>query len=214
MTSVIDNDILLKGACYGLLIQITRQISVEQSIGVLGAARFVVPKRITKNPPKKGAQAALDVFNAFLDTAVVLETTEDEQLMAADLELAAQRSGLTLDSGESQLCAIVFHRSVPLMSTGDKRAIYSIDCMLEHDTRLKALCGRVRCLEQIFLSALDEVDALPILRAAVCGEPQVDKALSICFTCHSPALDKEEATRGLQSYVSDLRNIAPHVLAA
>jgi hypothetical protein len=35
----------------------------------------------------------------------------------------------------------------PLLLTGDKRAIEAIEQLLDTESRLTALCGRIRCLE-------------------------------------------------------------------
>ena len=65
------------------------------------------------------ATAAKAAFRSFVDTAQIIEPTEEEQLMAADFELAAQRAAVALDSGESQLCAVLIARALRLLLTGD-----------------------------------------------------------------------------------------------
>src|ERR1039458_89319 len=112
MKALVDNDILFKGACYGLLDAFLAPVSVAgDSFGILGAARFVVSKKIIKKAPHKGIAAAHEHLATFLGRAAVVEPTEDEQRMAAEFELAAQRAGLGFDAGESQLCSILICRS-------------------------------------------------------------------------------------------------------
>ncbi|HYJ87581.1 MAG TPA: hypothetical protein VEW46_16080 [Pyrinomonadaceae bacterium] len=214
MEAVIDNDILFKGACYGLLEELLpADGSITGPLGILGAARYVVAKKIQKSALRTNATTAIKELEAFLERAETVEPTENEQLMAADFELAAQRTAVALDSGESQLCAVVIARALPLLLTGDKRAIKAIERLLDVDPRLQFLCGKIKCLEQLVLRSLSEENHSR-LRAAVCGEPDVDKALAICFSCKNEAATLEGISEGLRSYINDLRSGAPQVLAA
>lgn len=101
---------------------------------------------------------------------------------------------------------------IPVLLTGDKRAITAMERLLDTELRLHDLCGRVRCLEQAFLCVLDRKDS-EALRSAVCTEPTVDKALTICFGCSSPTTQRETVLEGLASYIRALRTTAPRVLA-
>ena len=144
-----------------------------------------------------------------------LEPTDREVNLAAGFEIAAQEVGLSLDSGESQLAAMVIERAVPLLETGDKRAIRSIEQLLDKVDELLPIQGRVRCLEQIVRRVLDDAGAIDRVAAAMCAEPGVDKTMSICFGCSSgrpPTLD--QVIEGLASYIASLRADAPRVLVA
>lgn len=215
MIALVDNDILFKAACFGLfeeLILINRE-SGETSVGVLGAARYVIPKKIEKNVQVTFANAAKAAFQSFVDTAEIIEPTEEEQLMAADFELAAQRAAVALDSGESQLCSVLIVRGLRLLLTGDKRAIRALEQLLDTDTRLTALAGKVTCLEQLVLEPLS-TENYSRFRTAVCREPAVDKTLSICFSCKGEEATFESTTAGLKSYISDLRSQANRILTS
>jgi len=214
MTALIDNDILSKGSCYGLLDELLSPLSVAgDPFGVLGAARFVVSKKILKKTLNKGSDAAIKILHDFLKRAVVLEPTEREQTMAAEFELAAQRAGVGLDVGESQLSAILVCRLVPLLLTGDKRAVQAIEQLLDSESRLAAISGKIKCLEQLVLDALIFSNDSDALRRAICAEVEVDKTLTICFSCKSHMGAGRNHTEGLQSYITDLRQRAPRVLA-
>lgn len=213
MKALVDNDILFKGACYGLLNAFLASISVaSDSFGVLGAARFVVSKKIIKKPPHKGIAAAHEHLAAFLGRAAVVEPTEDEQRMAAEFELAAQRAGLGFDAGESQLCSILICRSTPLLLTGDKRAIQAIEQLLDSESRLLALCRKIRCLEQLVLDIFSASPNPDTLRTAICSEVEVDKTLTICFSCHCEDRSGLDYVEGLKSYLTDLQRRATRVL--
>jgi len=213
MDALVDNDILFKVACFGLFDElILTNCQPEGSVGILGAARYVVPKRIQKTVAATIAATAQASFQTLLDVAEIIEPTDEEQLMAADFELAAQRAGVALDSGESQLCAVLIVRVLPLLLTGDKRAICALEHLLDTDARLNALAGKVRCLEQLVLQSLS-ADNYSQFRIAVCQEPGVDKTMAICFSCRSEEATLDGITAGLKSYVNDLRSQANRILA-
>jgi hypothetical protein len=215
MDAIVDNDILFKLACFELFddLIVNNGEPTGITVGVLGAARYLVPKNIEKNVQAAIATAAKAAFQNFMEIVEVIEPTEDEQVMAADFELSAQRAGVALDSGESQLCAVLIARSLPHLLTGDKRAICALERLLDGDTRLNALVGKVRCLEQLVLLPLS-ADNYPRFRIAVCREPTVDRTLAICFSCSAKQATLEGIIEGLRSYINDLRSQANRILAA
>lgn len=214
MNALIDNDVLIKGACYRLLPELISTICpVNAAVGVLGSARFVVTKKIEKLNLKQDRGITLNFLSEFLNKATVLEPVEKEQSLAADMELSAQRLGVFLDGGESLLCAILIERILPLLATGDKRAIVALERLVDTDHRLQVLCGKVTCMEQLFAAAI-KLSGCANLRAAVCSEPGIDKALTICFSCLNQSVEDSTVTKGLQSYINDLRRNAGRVLSS
>lgn len=206
--AAVDNDVLIKTAAYRLI----NDMLDAESIGVLGAARYVVTGRLSRMELAGDRTAALKAVLEFIARATVLEPTEEELFVAAEIEATAQRRGLSLDAGESQLAAIIMRRDIPLFATGDKRAIRAFEALMDAVDALAELRGKLRCLEQIMLRYADAADPEPLAQA-ICAEPQVDKTLSICFRCfspapHGPALDRD----GLASYINALRKDAPRVL--
>jgi hypothetical protein len=209
--AAVDNDIVLKAVSYGLAERFWPSGDDERSIGVLGATRFVLMKAIRKGNRVRDADGALDRLNELLEEAITLEPTEDELRLAASLELEAQRQGLDLDTGESQLAAIVVSRNLDRLESGDKRAITSIECLIDHVAEIAALAGKLRCLEQILLRIL--ADDFDEVAAAICREQDVDRALSICFSCYSSGSPTQEnVVEGLESYIGAVRSEAPRVL--
>lgn len=214
MKALVDNDIVFKGACYELLPDVLATVCPqEDQVGILGAARFVVSKRIQKTPINKGINAALANLEEFLHRALAIEPTVAEQTIAAELELAALNSSVSLDAGESQLCAVLIQRAVPWLLTGDKRAIRAIEQLLNSDAQLAAIAGKVKCLEQLVLAAITGDDERAnSFREKVCAEAHIDKTLSICFSCSSA--EANDYGEGLRSYICDLRKQAERVLCA
>jgi len=210
MESLVDNDVLIKGASYRLLDELFA--NVARPIGILGAARFVVPKRIEAGRLNAGAATAVEHFRTFAASATVLEPTDTEQTLAAEFERAAQAANLALDAGESQLCAVLVLRVVKRLYTGDKRAIQAAERMLDAACNLSGLCGKIKCLEQLFQDSISE-STIDRMRSAVCSEPQTDTAIRICFSCSSSETSLRSVIVGLESYVNALRVEAPRVLA-
>lgn len=212
MRAAVDNDILLKGACYGLLQEVAAVLAVKAGeCGVLGAARFVVRDKIVRTKFSQDKKVILGNLNAFLSISTALEPAKEEQAIAARLESSALRLGLSLDAGESQLCAMVIERALPLFVTGDKRAITALGRLIEEDNSIAKLRGKLMCLEQLVLLLLTQ-NSFALVRAAICLEPEVDKALTICFSCQSAGVSEATARQGLESYVRDLRFAAALML--
>jgi len=214
MRAVVDNDILSKGASYRLLPHlVTCEVGDGERIGILGAARFVVAKKISKARLRNGPEAAVAQFTEFIAQAEVLEPTEAEQQFAAQLELAAQKQALNFHGGESQLCAIVLTREVPLFLTGDKQAIAAMEQMLDVEQTLVGLRGRLRCMEQLVFTLLGRSEPGSV-RTAICDEPDVDKSLSTCFSCAAAQANDESIIAGLESYIGDVRRQAERLFGA
>jgi hypothetical protein len=214
--AAVDNDVLHKAAWYGLLEALVAAIPAERDRTlVLGEARYVVGKKLERSAKKgvPGAAEALERFSAALNDFAHAEPTAAELSFAADLENAAQLSGLPLDAGESILCALTVHRSLDALATGDKRAIRALETLIEKHPAIKTLAGKLVCLEQLLMRAIEREDATAI-RAGVCAAQHVDKAVTACFACSSAAIAAGDCVAALASYVADLRSGAPTLLAA
>lgn len=214
MRILIDNDILIKGACYGLLPTFTTGGPGDtRKAGILGAARFVVPKAISgKQLKSRTITQAQQDFQSFLAENITVEPTSDEQALAAKLEAIAQALALNLDVGESQLLAVLIARLVPLLLTGDKRAIIAMERLLDTGPDLASIQGKIRCLEQIVWSLI-EIGLQETIRKAICAEPAIDKALAICFSCTQVDATRETIGEGLRSYIRAIRSDARRVLS-
>jgi len=209
-----DNDILYKASWYGLVRELLSAIPSEpKETLVLGHARFVVGKRLERQGKKGLANAAkaLAHLNDVLQELTQAEPSAEEQSFAARLENIAQDAGVALDPGESLLCAIVVHRGLDRLATGDKRAICALEVISRRVEEVRQIPGRVVCLEQMFLRLLGR-QSPEAIRAAVCGEPHVDRALTACFACSSPTVGPEDWLAGLTSYIQALRAEAPTLL--
>lgn len=211
MQVLVDNDILLKGCSYGLIDEFLGTLAIKvNEAGVLASARYVLRPRFRKLQVQF-PEAAEVLFERILQQVVEIEPTEDEQSFAAELEFQAQLRQLSLDSGESLLISILVLRQVPLLLTGDKKAIIALDQMLDIVPRLNAIVGKILCLEQLLVSLLESGDYQEFTRA-ICAASAADKAISICFGCISGGVSKESCLHGLGSYLSNLRASAGRIL--
>ncbi len=206
----VDNDILIKAAAYGLTGEFWES---GARLGVLGAARFVVASRIKRVVVADELERALAAAAATIGNAAELEPVDAEIKLAGEFEALAQRRGVALDTGESQLVAMVVTRAIPVFETGDKRAIRALQALMDELAALAALQGKVRCLEQVVVRCLARGASADDLASAICGNPDVDKTLSICFRCFSPRPQGHNLDPGaLTSYIGKLRGEAPRVL--
>lgn len=206
----LDNDVILKAVRYGATDLFWPSAT---RLGALGAAKYVVRGRIRREKLADSKATIESDLTAFLDRVEILEPSEHELICAAELEREAQQRSLPLDAGESQLASMVAGRAIALMTTGDKRAIASFEQLLEAAPWLTALCGRVRCLEQVALEVVGDDAAFDLLAQSVCSDLGADKTLSICFSCYGGGDPVRGAVEeGLASYIDALRTDAPKVL--
>lgn len=207
--ALVDNDVLIKFACYQLL-QVTVVVADPRPVvGILGAARYVVGSRLEKDGRIRDREAAQHEFRAFLDVAMTVEPAQAEVDLATEIEEAAAELGLEIDAGESQLFSIAAYRDPAIVITGDKRAVAGVAELWAHVAEIGRLQGRIACLEQWILGVAGLL-GLDETRRRVCAEPAVDTALAICLSCR--AEDAEATSEGLESYIEDLRARASDLL--
>lgn len=212
MTVLLDNDVALKTCRYGLVSATIAALSDGGAATMLGSARFVLKGRLKRRPGPAHPERSLAELEALLNVVVTLEPTEDETLLAADMQEAAQRLGLPLDGGESQLLAVVLRRAGALMLTGDKRAIGASETVLKEIGSVRDAEGRLACLEQMLASLAAQLGH-DVARDAICSDGGADATLTICYACHADGCSQAECLAGLESYQAALRAAAPTLLA-
>lgn len=208
MDEIVDVDIMLKLSAYGLL----SGFQDQRKLGLLAVSRYVVVKRLSRTSSLRNKQQALEEFQRFLERALAFEPAANEIGFAAMLETKAQELGLSLDVGESQLLAVLVHRHLERCWTGDKRAIASTETLIDHVVELRAVVGRVSCLEQAAVSLIGQL-GIDGVRSSICAEPSMDIALSSSLSCYSPGFVPESIMAGLNSYIEALRRQAPRTLS-
>ena len=211
--AALDNDVILKGASYGVLKDLLAAIPHGPHVhGILGAARFMLPKTLARKRVVR-KEAALAELNEALETFDVLEPDHMEQRLAAELQFNAQQASLALDAGEAQLAAMVVTRELRHLLTGDKRAIAALaSTPLPGQISREQLAHKLVCFEQAVWSLLDHQDASNV-RAAICAEREVDVQMRICFSCSAPEVEETSWREGLRSAIEEVRGHCPDLLA-
>lgn len=194
-----DNDIVLKICAYDL---VREAITAANSLtpAILPAAQFSLRDQANRTKRIKNREHLQSNLEIFLEQSSVIEPSDQEIEFAAKLEEAALDASVQLDTGESQLIALIVGRSLPMMLTGDKRAIVSLHTIQAHEA-----AGRIVCLEHLFLEMVGSV-SVEDLRSAVCAEPDMDKTLTICFACLSDSVALSSVQECLSSYLEYLRS--------
>lgn len=206
-----DNDVLHKTTAYGLFANVLKTPQLQdETYGALGAAKYVVSKKLKKRPPSRGLDAALADLSEAFQKLKVIEPTQEEIATAAGIEYQAQHLDLALDTGESMLCAVLLVRGLNHVLTGDKRAIKALEIL---NTAENIFESKIICLEQIFLWLVSD-QGIHQIRNAVCNDKAMDQALTSCFSCYSPEVPDDECVEGLRSYILDLKRSAPVVLVS
>ncbi len=206
---LIDNDVVLKTACYEL---VGETISATTVAGVppamLGVGRFVIRGRLARATNIADRARASAAFATMLQVIALVEPDDAELAAAADLEAEANRRDLELDGGESQLLAILASRGCSLLLTGDKRAVGAMAVVATTEA-----AARVACLEQL-IAHIVGIAGSAAVRPRVCAEPHVDRAITSCFGCSMAAAPADtDILEGLASYVAHLDRAAPGMLA-
>ncbi len=210
--AVVDNDVVLKGASYGFLANLLGAIQGgPYSHGILGSARFVLPKALRRRPPSRVEAAASELDNA-LATLETLEPTGEETILAAELEYEALRQALPLHGGECLLISMLSSRDLKHLLTGDRNAISALGkLILPASLDSAKLVGKFICFEQAVLHMALSRGASAV-RNEICAERDVDTAMRVCFSCSSPDVGEASWLAGLESHIGQLRGVSGSLL--
>ncbi|MBS1181947.1 MAG: hypothetical protein H6Q99_1827 [Proteobacteria bacterium] len=207
---LVDNDVVIKSISYGFTDEMLSLLqSHDLSPAILAVSHFMISNKMKRLKSFLLREVALAELSQILGLFNPIEPNEAELALAAEFEDAARTLNLELDSGESQLFAILLQRALRLMLTGDKRAIRAIEAIAGSKFDVPA----VACLEQLIISLVGEI-GVGNLRSIICSEKAVDKTLAICFRCSMPDFDPQPIMQGLASYASDVRRSAPRAVIA
>src|SRR5205085_1017841 len=87
----LDNDVICKAACYGLVSRFWPGAGKTIGIAILGTTRYVLPDAIDRRQLPDAARAHQEAA-AVLAAAHVIEPSKDEVALAAEIELLAQQA--------------------------------------------------------------------------------------------------------------------------
>jgi hypothetical protein len=211
-----DVDLVIKLICFKLSNSLMKSLlENNQIIEVLESTKYVVRKRVCKVFEKKYDQEIKLELENFSANCNYIEPSDEDLFLAAEIEKISQIKNLSMDTGESILCAIAINRTNKCLTyivTGDKRAIQSISQIIPFIKKINYLNGKFICLEQIILGLIRNGNLIKI-RKNICCAHNLDKTLSICFSCTTSNVPPEiEIINGLNSYIKDLDNKSGNIL--
>lgn len=207
---LIDNDVLLKVSAFDLVDEFLG-LFASSPLLILPTAPYVVESVMKRTGKIKDKTRAATNLRRLVAAASIVEPSADEIQSAAELEEKAHQGGLELDGGESVLFALLSNDKAEVLLTGDKRAIAALEQVSPSLAKPTSVARKIASLEQV-ISALIQTKSPQEIAAKVCSEPDVDKAIAICFRCSSGNFEPNSTMEGLASYSGELRRAAPTLL--
>lgn len=211
--AAVDTDVLLKVAAYRLADELMTVLTPFGEPAALGLTHLIAAKQLARKRGVRDGAGAQAELAALLGELGRLEPDDQEIELAAEFASIAQAGGLPLDAGEAQLTAILVIRSLPLLVTGDKRAVGALSGVVGDGPWRDALVGRLACFEQVLGSIAGSI-GIEALRASICAEPEVDGAMRLACSCGLDDWHPAQFGEACDSYVNDVRTKAGDLLAA
>ena len=202
LTCFLDNDIVIKLSAFDLFDGAITILNLDwEQLRVYSAAQYTF----------RGKSYIAQYSESVCQKAIAI--TQKCQKVEADnsIEFTLLNKVKNIDEGEAALIAATADKDVFLLTTGDKKCLKALATDPNLESVCKRLCGRVICLEQIILKLI-EAKGFVFVRDRVLPMVSCDKSLQICFGVSSPATE-ENVMAGLNSYINDIRQQAPDLLA-
>lgn len=207
---LLDNDMAAKATAYSLLEEMSNELlSPPGKFGVLGSLIFVINQSRLRKASDGGEQAHLRLTR-FVASATVIEPSDEETMLAAELEDLARTNRFQFDTGESQLIAVAILRGAPMVCTGDKRAVAALERLRLLDARIAMLDGKVISLESL-VRQISSSKGHDYVRRRVCASLGTDIAVEICYQCLQEAVSANDIEQCLLGYTRKLRLQAPSI---
>lgn len=201
----LDNDITYKLVAFQLFDAAIATLQIDKtSLQVLPTAKFFFQRK----QKKKGAFPD-EVLAAVIDLVSSCDSVIADVDDAVAEELSQLRQVEGIDEGEATLIVATRSQTDFLLLSGDKRCMRGLEKIPKHI--YKRLCGRLICLEQIILKLI-EVRGFVFVRDRILPMVSCDTSLQICFGYSTPATE-ENVIAGLSSYINEIRQQAPNLLA-
>ena len=202
LTCFLDNDIVIKLSAFDLFDGAITILNLDwEQLRVYSAAQYTF----------RGKSYIAQYSESVCQKAIAI--SQKCQKVEADnsIEFALLNKVKNIDEGEAALIAATADKDIFWLTTGDKKCLKALATDPNLESVCKRLCGRVICLEQIILKLI-EVKGFKFVRDRVLPMVSCDKSLQICFGFSSPAYE-EDVIAGLNSYINEVRQQAPNLLA-
>lgn len=202
MRCYLDNDALHKLAALGLVDEALAAIGADE-LRVLATAKFKF--MVAKNPDKGRAKFGGVVWERL---RAVLEVTGGVgPTDAKDLDVLTDV--LDIDEGEAVLFSAAARLPESVLVTGDKRSLQALAGAPSCEEIVRALSGRVLCLEQVIERLISHVGFETVVTRTT-QSTLADASLSAVF---GMPRTPESVAEGLESYISDIRERTGPLLA-
>ncbi|MEG3177110.1 hypothetical protein U1872_12785 [Sphingomonas sp. RB3P16] len=211
--AAVDTDVLLKAAALRMAAECGDVLKSYGRPMALGLTHLIAARQMARKRGVRDIGLAQAELAALLGTLGRLEPDELEIMLAAEFASVAQAKGLPLDAGEAQLAAIVVKRGLPLLVTGDKRAIGALADLTDGTPTRDVLVGRLACFEQVVAAIAGLVGAKAV-RDKICAEPEVDGGMRLACSCGQAEWDPGQLGQACESFVGDVRKRAGILLLA
>lgn len=202
--AAVDTDVLLKVAAFRLAEELVAVLEPRGTPAVLGLTHLIAGKQLARKRGVRDHEGASVELEALLGMLGRLEPDDNEISTAADLAAGAQERGLPLDAGEAQLSAIMVNRGLPLMITGDKRALGALASLVKDAPMRASLIGRLGCFEQVSASIAALIGEHE-LRSRVCAEPDIDGAMRLACSCGREEWNPAQLHEACASFICAVR---------
>lgn len=209
--AALDTDILLKVSAYRLAGELIAVLQPHGRPGTLGLTHIIAGRQLARKRGVRDQAGAAAELTSLLARLERLEPDEEEIGLAADLAARAQALSLPLDAGEAQLVAITAMRGLPMMITGDKRALEALASMLTGEADRSPLLSRLVCFEQV-IAVLATVVGEETLRDRICAESDVDGAMRLACSCGRTDWDPAQLHEACRSYVGAVAAVVGDLL--
>ena len=196
----LDNDILIKLSAFGLFDEVVAILNLDWTqLQVISTAQYAFRSK-----------AFIAKYSESVCQKAIAITQKCQKVMVENSLEAELLNGFAgIDIGEAALIVATRSQTDFLLLSGDKNCMTQLATIPEQI--YKRLCGRVICLEQIILKLI-EVRDFVFVRDRVLPMVSCDKSLQICFGYSTPA-SEENVIAGLNSYINDIRQQTPNLLA-
>ncbi|NUN65593.1 hypothetical protein HCU40_12730 [Pseudanabaena biceps] len=203
----LDNDITYKLVAFQLFdeaIAISDLQIDKTNLRVLPTAKRVFQGKQKKSGTSPDPVLA-EVIELVSSCAYAISDLDD----AVTEELTQLKQFQDIHVGEAALIVATRSQTDFLLLSGDKNCMTQLAAIPEQI--YKRLCGRVICLEQIILKLI-VVKGFVFVRDRVLPMVSCDKSIQICFG-FSSSVREENVIAGLNSYINEIRQQAPNLLA-
>jgi hypothetical protein len=198
----LDNDILLKLTAFDVFEEAIATLDLNwQNLRILNTAIHIFKgKKVAAQYSEAVRQKAIDI----VQTCKAIPTEDSD-------EFSLLQKIDNIDPGEATLIAATARESEFWLITGDKCCLNA----LSEDPRLelvaRRLFGRIICLEQL-IEKLISTHGFDWVQQRIFPARSCDRTIKIIFGWSEPA-DATSVCEGLQSYICDLQQRSPNLLA-